>query len=96
MQVNINDINDNAPYFPEQQYNGRVEETAAKGELVITVRASDLDIENNFKYNLISGNDNQAFDITDTGDIIVFDTGRLDYETKKVGADIWKLLLRLL
>lgn len=85
VQININDINDNPPFFPEQQYDGRVEETAPKGKLVMNVRASDADINNNFQYSLPSGNDNQAFEITNTGDIVVFDTGRLDYETKKVG-----------
>ena len=85
VQININDINDNPPYFTQQQYNGQVEETAAKGKLVMNVRASDADINNNFQYSLPSGNDNQAFEITNTGEIVVFDTGRLDYETKKVG-----------
>ena len=84
VQININDINDNPPYFTQQQYNGQVEETAAKGKLVMNVRASDADINNNFQYSLPSGNDNQAFEITNTGEIVVFDTGRLDYETKKV------------
>lgn len=84
MQININDVNDNAPYFPKQQYTGTVEETANKGTLVEKIQAEDADIENNFQYRISAGNDNQAFDITDTGELRVFDTGRLDYETKEV------------
>lgn len=88
VQININDINDNPPYFPQQQYTGTVEETADKGKLVMNVRAEDADIENNFQYIFVSGNDNQAFEITDTGDLLVFDSGRLDYETKKVSVQL--------
>lgn len=84
VQVNVNDINDNEPYFPQDQYDGQVEETAPKGRRVMNIRASDLDIQNNFKYITISGNDNQAFEIADTGDVLVFDSSRLDYESKKV------------
>ena len=84
LQVNINDVNDNPPYFPQQQYKAEVEETAPKGELVTNIRAEDRDIDNNFQYIIVTGNDNQAFEITNTGDLVVFDSGRLDYETNKV------------
>lgn len=84
VRINVNDVNDNAPYFPKQQYVGQVAETASKGTLVINIRASDADIENNFQYNILEGGDNQAFEVTDTGDLLVFDSSRLDYETKKV------------
>ncbi|XP_067928117.1 neural-cadherin-like [Watersipora subatra] len=83
VQVLVNDINDNPPYFPQQRYTGSVEETAAKGKLVTNIRANDIDIENNFQYRFITGNENQAFEITTTGDVLVLSPGRLDYETRK-------------
>lgn len=80
----MNDINDNAPFFPQSQYTGSVEETARNGKFVMNIRASDKDIENNFKYLFVSGNDYNAFEITDTGDVLVFNSAALDYESLKV------------
>ena len=42
-QVNVEDINDNAPVFEEPEYRSEVKESVAVGSTVTTVRATDLD-----------------------------------------------------
>lgn len=84
VQIDVTDVNDNPPSFPQSQYYGSAEETALAGTKVTSVVADDLDIDNNFGYSFVSGNTNQAFDITDSGDIVVLNSVALDYETKKV------------
>ena len=41
--ITILDINDNRPYFPQQQYNICVNETTPVGVIVSTIAAIDLD-----------------------------------------------------
>lgn len=87
MQINVIDDNDNPPYFQHTLYNATIEETASPGTRVISVRADDRDTNNVFSYNIVEGNLNQAFAISQTGDITVLSSGKLDYETKYVSGD---------
>ena len=42
-QVNLKDINDNAPLFPEGVYHGNVTENGTAGMMVMTMTAVDYD-----------------------------------------------------
>ena len=79
-RIEIKDINDNAPFFPQQRYYAEVPEDQDVGSKVIEVRAEDLDTEASVtRYAIIEGNVGQAFDIEkETGFIRV--ATPLDYE----------------
>ena len=56
--VTIEDINDNAPVFEKKIYSADVVEIAPVGQSIITVRATDVDIDANHKvveYKMLSG-----------------------------------------
>ena len=82
-RIEIKDINDNAPFFPQQRYYAEVPEDQDVGSKVIEVRAEDLDTEASVtRYNIIEGNVGQAFDVEkETGFIRV--AKPLDYENIK-------------
>jgi len=71
-RVTVSDVNDNPPVFEQLLYLTSVPESASTGNLIITVRASDADSENNaaLRYAIVAGNINQEFEInTFTGAI---------------------------
>lgn len=43
MQINLKDVNDNAPVFPQGIYNGNVTENGTAGMYVMTMKADDYD-----------------------------------------------------
>ena len=43
IQVNVEDINDEAPYFPFSEYTATVTEDAPRGQPVASVKATDAD-----------------------------------------------------
>lgn len=43
VQIFVADINDNAPYFDEKRYEGRVSENVDVNQDIITIKAHDLD-----------------------------------------------------
>ncbi|KAJ9576330.1 hypothetical protein L9F63_006830, partial [Diploptera punctata] len=45
--INVEDINDNSPKFSHENYKTQVLESAKHPEAILTVKASDLDINNN-------------------------------------------------
>lgn len=55
--INIEDANDNVPWFTSSQYTGRVFETAAVGSAVLQVTALDKDKGQNAEilYSIESG-----------------------------------------
>ncbi|XP_044151298.1 neural-cadherin-like [Bufo gargarizans] len=81
VRIFINDVNDNAPVFPQQKYETSVEEDKEVGYVVLTVRATDKDEGANAKlrYQITSGNTKGIFDVApETGSIFI--TQRLNYE----------------
>ncbi|XP_036424561.1 protocadherin Fat 1 [Colossoma macropomum] len=63
--VNVEDGNDNAPWFTSSRYTGRVFETAAVGSAVLQVTALDKDKGQNAEilYSIESGNHGNSFSI---------------------------------
>lgn len=43
VQINLKDVNDNAPLFPQGIYNGNVTENGTAGMYVMTMKADDYD-----------------------------------------------------
>lgn len=51
--ITLLDINDNKPQFTENVYkSNNIRESASNGEIVITVTATDKDINNNIRYSI--------------------------------------------
>jgi hypothetical protein len=46
VQINLKDVNDNAPVFPQGVYNGNVTENGTEGMYVMTMKAEDYDDPN--------------------------------------------------
>lgn len=96
--VMVTDINDNAPAFVTRPVVVDVNETVLVGQVIIRVKAIDLDEGTNgkVKYSIISGNADRFFTIDEnTGDIVLEKT--LDLESKKqpplhftLGKKIWR------
>ncbi|XP_072050702.1 cadherin-23-like [Amphiura filiformis] len=81
--VNIGDINDNSPFFPDGPYMREVSEVAPVGSPVIVIVAEDLDLDSDLTYTIIGGNANDTFFIhPETGEIII--TKPLDFETQPI------------
>ncbi|KRZ90162.1 Protocadherin-like wing polarity protein stan [Trichinella sp. T8] len=60
--VNVLDVDDNVPVFPEKQLNVSVPETARRGSLLLRIAAHDPDNNSGrLQYSIISGNDDRAF-----------------------------------
>jgi hypothetical protein len=78
--INLDNLNDHTPDVNDAQFS--VDENAAIGTLVGTVSGSDADGDS-LHYGIISGNESGAFTINPiTGEIIVIDSSKLDYETQ--------------
>uniref|UniRef100_A0A915AWG2 Cadherin domain-containing protein n=1 Tax=Parascaris univalens TaxID=6257 RepID=A0A915AWG2_PARUN len=84
VQIFIADINDNAPYFDQTRYEGKVAENAEVNQDVITVKAHDLDRLSNLKYDLYAVHGGRIpFGVrTDSGAVFVKEP--LDYEKENV------------
>ncbi|XP_077997938.1 protocadherin Fat 4-like [Glandiceps talaboti] len=83
LEINVIDINDNAPEFSENIYNGCIREEQGPDISVLTVSATDRDSDNNgvFSYSLESnGNIDNAFRIDAESGNLVTNSG-LDRET---------------
>ena len=74
LRINISDINDNSPVFSAQVPRQTVSETAAVGDVVIQIGATDSDLGTNAEvsFDIIAGNADDLFEIDgETGDIKV-------------------------
>ena len=79
IRVNIEDINDSPPVFDQEVYTGEVVENSVEGTSVLTVTASDADLEE-FAVNVYSVSGSSAFTIGNTtGQLTV--VGGIDRET---------------
>nr|XP_033489037.1 protocadherin alpha-3-like isoform X6 [Epinephelus lanceolatus] len=58
ISVHVSDVNDNAPYFPEQLINIYVKENSKVGTVIKRVTATDADVNNNghVSYSLLDSN----------------------------------------
>ena len=82
LNVEITDVNDNAPEFLEQAYVASVPEDIPVSAIVVSVNASDADSSSNaaITYSLVEGNAEGLFAVDSlTGDI--FSLQILDYES---------------
>ncbi|XP_024085574.1 cadherin-23-like [Cimex lectularius] len=86
VHLNIEDINDNTPQFEKTHYKGQIYESAAKGTIVLNVKAVDGDEFNttlgygDIKYSL-SGENAALFSIDpNSGTITVSGNGTIDRE----------------
>jgi hypothetical protein len=80
--INLLDENDCTPQFNQSVYVFAVAENSVRGTLVGQLNATDCDIGLNQKirYSIISGNDEQAFQVVMNSGVIHVQ-GSLDYET---------------
>ncbi|NWV43322.1 CAD19 protein, partial [Grantiella picta] len=85
--INLSDINDNPPKFPQRLYHMRVSEDAPVGTTVGKVFAEDSDIGNNAAMDyFIEGDSSDVFDIitnNETQEGIILLKKRVDYESKR-------------
>ncbi|VDN56530.1 unnamed protein product [Dracunculus medinensis] len=84
VQIFVADINDNAPYFDEKRYEGRVSENVDVNQDIITIKAHDLDRLSNLKYDIYAVHGGRIpFGVrTDSGAVFVKEP--LDYEEENV------------
>lgn len=79
-RIKIDDKNDNPPRFTESVYVvGPIDESTDTNKMVTEVKAVDKDTASEIQYEIIEGNDGDAFYIDKTGKIKV--KSKLDYET---------------
>lgn len=74
----VNNVND-APVISNQSFS--VAENSANGTVVGQVVASDIDAGDTLNFAIVSGNNLNIFEITNTGSLKVRDNAPLDYET---------------
>ena len=72
--VNVTDVNDNPPNFPNSQYDVTLDEMAKCGHIVIKIQGSDPDDKdlNDLKYRILSGNEARHFNINESSGLISF------------------------
>lgn len=81
-QIEVADVNDNPPYFPQSEYFAEVAEDADIGAKVSEVTAQDNDTDSQLTYDIVNGNVGGVFYIeAQTGLLKV--QKPLDYETTK-------------
>lgn len=80
--VSVTDVNDERPVFGQKTYLSSVNEDAAPGTVIITIRAEDKDLGRNSKltYHITKGDRLGQFRISNSGEIIV--NKELDRERK--------------
>ncbi|XP_067312718.1 protocadherin Fat 1 [Pseudorasbora parva] len=90
--VNVEDSNDNAPWFTSSQYTARVFETAAIGSSLLQVTALDKDkgLNAEILYSIDSGNHGNVFNIDQSSGIVTI-ARELDREYR----DQYKLLIKV-
>jgi hypothetical protein len=82
VRIDVADTNDNQPYFNHTIYEASVSENAERGTSIITIQANDLDENNQLRYIITDGNEDNVFAVRETiGEIYVANNGKLDYET---------------
>jgi protocadherin Fat 1/2/3 len=77
--VNVTDVNDNAPKFDQQSYEASISDRAGRGQFVVAVRASDVDVSDRGRltYAIVGGNVRQAFAVDPrSGVVSVSNTAR--------------------
>jgi hypothetical protein len=82
VDIEVMDVNDNAPIFSNTPYTANVTESEVQGSGVFLIQATDADKAENkvIKYAIESGNEGDAFAINeDSGEITV--AGDIDRET---------------
>lgn len=97
--LNVGDVNDNAPTFPQKLYKASVNDSTPVGSIILTVLASDLDIGPNRKLNYEITNDSSNGFLSinkTTGDIYIrrpldpkaMQTIRLDISARDHGSPV--------
>ncbi|XP_025032718.1 protocadherin Fat 4, partial [Python bivittatus] len=88
VQINIDvlDINDNSPQFPQSEYKVRIKENLPKGTVVAKLEATDLDFGSNaqiiYSFHRVPERINNLFLLNErTGEITVMD--QTDYEKER-------------
>lgn len=61
--ITILDVNDNGPIFEHRAYNVSIFEGALQGTQIVTIRASDRDLNARLTYQIIKGNEENRFSI---------------------------------
>ncbi|XP_052280093.1 protocadherin Fat 1-like isoform X4 [Dreissena polymorpha] len=82
VQINVTDVNDNAPVFMQKHYTGQVREDAAIGTRVLQLSTADLDSDPANKvvnYSIIAGDSLHMFDVHRTEGYLIV-RNRLDRE----------------
>ena len=84
LEIEIEDINDNAPTFDSRLYEISISEASAVGEVVYLFSAVDDDIDDNanLTYSIIAGNDDGVFTIDSLASTLNLATS-LDYERRQ-------------
>ena len=82
VNITVQDVNDNAPYFGQLSYNAEINEAAVRGERIIGITASDSDSGENGRvmYSIRSGDRNKQFQIDSITGLISVASGDLDRE----------------
>ncbi|XP_072332549.1 protocadherin Fat 3-like isoform X2 [Scyliorhinus torazame] len=72
VNVNITDVNDNAPEFSREMYNAVISEDAHVGDSVLTVLAEDSDSQTNaqIQFSIVNGDPDKYFNISPTTGLI--------------------------
>ena len=88
LHISLSDVNDNAPSFEKNFFSQPVDENVAIGGDILTVTATDLDINANGElvYSIASGNDRAFFSIESSQGVIRA-AKSLDIETQNHTAD---------
>lgn len=78
VSVNVLDLNDNAPHFPQYYYDVVISDQASRGQFVTKLLASDKDnfSENSLVYSIAGGNSRQTFQINPESGIISLSQNR--------------------
>ncbi|XP_078514848.1 protocadherin-16 [Lissotriton helveticus] len=66
IQIQVQDVNDNTPYFHQARYNASISEDLHPGTTVLTLEATDDDLSREnagFDYTIVSGNTGNAFQL---------------------------------
>lgn len=80
--IHVTDQNDETPYFRKRKEKAVVKENVEPNHTIMRVTASDRDVDPELSYSIVSGNDNNVFEvISHTGEIRV--RSPLDYEKKQ-------------
>ena len=81
-QIEVADVNDNAPFFPQSEYFAEIAESADVGAKVSELTALDNDTESQLAYDIVSGNRGNVFVIEPQTGLLKVQQP-LDYETTK-------------